>query len=117
MQSGGNIRRSWQKPGDVTDVSKYYFADQNGQWNVWGGRGNSRFFPKGDFLCLREVTLSYNLPQRILQTYKIADLKFYVTGSNLIYFTKYPGLNPEASGTDTAYPNPRSITFGASITF
>lgn len=114
---GSNILRSWQKPGDDTDVSKYYFADQNGQWNVWAGRGNSRFFPKGDFLCLREVTLSYNIPQKILKKIKINELRFNVTGNNLVYFTKYPGLNPEASGTDTAYPNPRTIIFGASITF
>ena len=114
---GSNILRSWQKPGDVTDVSKYYFADQNGQWNVWNGRGNSRFFPKGNFLCMREITLSYNIPKSILQKIKISDLRFNVTGNNLYYFTKYPGLNPEASGTDTAYPNPRSIIFGASITF
>lgn len=114
---GSNILRSWQKPGDVTDIPKYHFADQNGQWNVWNGRGNSRFFPKGDFICLREVTLSYNLPTRFLRKYRVSDLRLNVTGSNLVYFTNYPGLNPEASGTDTAYPNPRSVIFGASVNF
>ena len=114
---GSNVLRSWQKQGDITDIPRYYFADQNAQWNVWNGRGNSRFFPKGDFMCLREVTLSYNLPARFLQKFKVADLRFNVTGANLLYFTSYPGLNPEASGTDTAYPNPRSIVFGANIMF
>lgn len=113
---GSNILRSWQKPGDVTDIPRYYFADV-AQLNVSDSRACSRFYPKGDFLCLRKITLSYNIPHRVIQTYKITDLRFYVTGSNLIYFTKYPGLNPEATGTDTAYPNPRTITFGASITF
>ena len=114
---GSNILRSWQKPGDDTDIPKYHFADQNGQWNVWNGRRSSRFFPKGDFLSLREVTLSYNLPKSILKKFNIADIRFNLTGQNLHYFTKYPGLNPEASGTDTAYPNPRSIIFGSSINF
>lgn len=114
---GSNVLRSWQKPGDVTDIPRFYWADQLAQWNVNASRGNSRFFPKGDFLCLREVTLSYNLPKSILQKINVVDLRFNVTGNNLRYFTKYPGLNPEASGTDTAYPNPRSIIFGASIIF
>lgn len=112
-----NIRRSWQQQGDVTDIPRYYWADQNGQWNVWNNRGNSRFYESMDFLCLREVTLSYNLPRTLLHKLRISDIKLNVTGSNLVYFTKYTGLSPEQTDSDTAYPNPRSFIFGASITF
>lgn len=112
-----NIRRSWQKQGDVTDIPRYYWADQNGQWNVWNNRGNSRFYESMDFLCLREVTLSYNLPRHLLQKLRISNIKFNITGSNLVYFTKYTGLSPEQTDSDTAYPNPRAFIFGAAITF
>ena len=111
------LLRSWKKQGDITDIPRYYWADQNAQWNVWNGRGSSRFFQKVDFLCLREISLSYNLPQSILKSLKIADLRFHVTGNNLYYFTNYQGLNPEESASYVAYPNPRSIIFGASVTF
>ena len=110
---GGELRKSWENPGDITDVPKVYFADVHNNIR----KPNSRFYPKGDFLCLREVTLSYSLPARIIQKYKITDLRFKVTGQNLHYFTKFPGLNPEANNTDAAYPNPRTITYGVSVTF
>ncbi len=114
---GGEIARSWQKQGDITDIPRYYWADQNGMWNVANGRQNSRYFQKTDFLCLREVTLSYALPQSLLNRIKLADVRLHVTGNNLKYFTDYDGLSPEQTDGDTAYPNPRSFIFGASITF
>ncbi|MFT4018807.1 MAG: TonB-dependent receptor [Agriterribacter sp.] len=110
-----NMLRSWQKQGDITDIPRYYWADQNGQRNVY--RASSRFYQSTDFLCLREVTLSYRLPQNLLKRIKIADITLNLTGSNLKYFTNYEGLSPEQTDSDTAYPNPRSFIFGASITF
>ncbi|PPL02787.1 SusC/RagA family TonB-linked outer membrane protein [Parapedobacter indicus] len=112
-----NMRRSWQNQGDITDVPRYYWADQNAQWNVWGGRGNSRHYEKLDFLCLREVTIGYGLSKSIVDRLGIADFRINLTGANLYYFTKYGGLSPEQTNSDAAYPNPRSFIFGASITF
>ncbi|MEO6136552.1 MAG: SusC/RagA family TonB-linked outer membrane protein [Ginsengibacter sp.] len=117
--TGGNgllkkVLRSWQKPGDVTDVARYYFADQNIQNNYF--RGNSVDYEKGDFLALREVTLSYPLPENLLNRIKIERARVYVTGSNLHYFTKYSGLNPEDGGNDRGrYPLPREVIFGLNI--
>lgn len=110
-----NMLRSWQKEGDITDIPRYYWADQNGQSNI--NRRNSRFYQSTDFLCVREVTLSYRLPQSLLKRIKIADIALNLTGNNLKYFTNYEGLSPEQTDSDTAYPNPRSFIFGASITF
>ncbi|HRQ17542.1 MAG TPA: TonB-dependent receptor [Agriterribacter sp.] len=112
-----NMLRSWQKEGDVTDIPRYYWADQNAQWNVWNNRGSSRFYQSTDFLCLREVTLSYSLPTSLLKRVGVADIRLNLTGSNLIYFTNYEGLSPEQTTTETAYPNPRAFIFGASVTF
>lgn len=111
------VLRSWKKEGDITDIPKYYWADQNGQWNVWNNRGNSRYYQKADFLCLREVTLAYSLPASILNRLKLTDLRFHITGNNLHYFTKFDGLSPEETATDVAYPNSKNFIIGASITF
>ncbi len=112
-----NMLRSWQKQGDVTDIPRYYWADQNAQWNVWNNRGNSRFYQSTDFLCLREVTLAYSLPKTLMKRIGLTDIRLNLTGANLIYFTNYEGLSPEQTNTETAYPNPRSFMFGAAITF
>lgn len=112
---------SWKKQGDIATESRYYWGGERVQRNNFLGvtdRGNSIFYSKGDFLCLREVTLSYQLPPALLRRIKISGLKFNVTGSNLHYFTKYDGLNPEEGGIDDGrYPLPRNITIGASLTF
>ena len=112
-----NVLRSWENQGDITDIPKYYWADQNANWNVWNARGSSRFFQKTDYLSLREVTLAYNLPSTILEKIKLQNMRFHLTGSNLHYFTKYEGLNPEQSDSDVAYPIPREVIFGVSINF
>lgn len=108
------VTRSWQKQGDVTDIPRYYWADQNQKQNLW--RGNSQYYEAGDFLCLREVTLSYNLSDALRDRLKLNNLRVHVTGNNLHYFTKFTGLNPEDGGTDGGrFPMPRNITFGVQI--
>ncbi|WP_461055994.1 SusC/RagA family TonB-linked outer membrane protein [Spirosoma arcticum] len=121
--------KSWKKQGDVTDVPRYYWQDQT-QQNIWRGNGNtginSNYVEKLDFLCLREVTLSYTVPTKILQRAKLSNLRLNVTGNNLHYFTGYKGLNPEDGGYTTnpntwgdrgRFPNPRNIIFGATVSF
>lgn len=111
-----DINKSWQKQGDITDIPKYYWADQNQKSNLY--RGNSRYYQSGDFLSIREVTLSYNVPTKILGKMKISGLRLNVTGNNLHYFTKYEGLNPEEGGTDNGrYPLPKSIILGMNLSF
>lgn len=115
------VLSSWKKPGDVTDVPKYYWADQNAQNNVFRGAlsadgSNSRYYESGDFLCLREMTLSYELPKQLLSKVKVNGLRFNVTANNLGYLTKYKGLNPEEGGTDRGrYPMPRTFILGVNV--
>ncbi|GIV62115.1 MAG: SusC/RagA family TonB-linked outer membrane protein [Rhodothermaceae bacterium] len=113
------VLRSWQKPGDRTNIPRYYWADQLAQNNIFrGNRGTSYYYEKGDYLALREVTASYTLPQKWVQRLSLASARVYLTGSNLHYFTAYKGLLPEDGGTDNGrYPLPRSITMGVNIGF
>jgi iron complex outermembrane receptor protein len=66
------------------------------------------------FMRLDNVTLGYTLlPKR-----GISSLRFYVTGQNLLVFTKYSGLDPEVGvgGIDNApFPRPIGFIFGASL--
>lgn len=111
---GADITRSWEEQGDVTDIPRYYWADQNQKQNL--RRGNSRFYQSGDFLCIREVSLVYSLPQEISERLRMSNVRFNLTANNLHYFTNFGGLNPEEGGTDNGrYPNPRNITFGVKI--
>lgn len=121
MASGNNnlstdVLRSWQNPGDQTDIPKYTYDDYSFSSNVY--RGSSDQYEKGDFLAIREITLSYGLPKKLLDRLRMKNLRFNVTAHNLKYFTAYEGLNPELGGYDNGrYPMPRSVIFGANITF
>ncbi|NGM63583.1 SusC/RagA family TonB-linked outer membrane protein [Sphingobacterium sp. SGG-5] len=106
--------RSWKKQGDITDMPRYMYQDQ--QANL--SEGSDMFYEKGDFLALRELSLVYTLPSRLTQKIKMTNLRLNVTGYNLHYFTNYSGLNPEDGGRDDGrYPNPRTFTMGIQASF
>jgi TonB-linked SusC/RagA family outer membrane protein len=132
--------QSWKKEGDITDVPRYRWADQTNQNNLFRSeasgaaynnnmfQGNSRYYESGDYLCLREVTLSYTLPKSLISRARLASVRVYITGSNLHYFTKYSGLSPEVQGIDGGsslalndagakgtYPVPKSFILGLNI--
>ena len=105
----------------ITDMPRYYWNGDRGQANHIRGNpflGNSTYYESGNFLAIREVTLSYTFPATLLERIGIANLRLHATGNNLHYFTRYKGLNPEQGGRDYGrYPIPRNIIFGANISF
>ena len=115
------VDRSWKKQGDVTDMPRSYWGGERTQRNIFNGvtnSGNSEYDESGNFLALREVTLSYNVPVKLLKKVKMSNMRLNVTGNNLHYFTNYLGLNPEEGGQDDGrYAMPKNFIFGANISF
>lgn len=111
------VKYSWKKQGDVTDYPRFYRGNFT-QCNATGARPGSMYYEKGNFLCFREVTLSYSFLPEIFKKARISNVRVSVTGSNLLYITSYKGLNPEDGGTDNGrYAMPRNVTFSANLTF
>jgi TonB-linked SusC/RagA family outer membrane protein len=115
--------RSWQKPGDVTDIPQARFYYDNGDQSR-----NSRYLSDGSYLKLRTAIFSYEIPKNVISKIKLDRMRIYVQGQNLLTFTKYEGWDPEVSTdflVDNIYtgndfysaPNPRSIVFGINIGF
>lgn len=112
-----NVLKSWLKPGDekTSSFPRFYYADQQVSLNYV--RGSSENYESGDFMNLREITLSYSLPKTLLQRAKVSNLRVYFTSNNLKYLTRYSGLNPEQGGVDRGrYPMPSNFLLGANIT-
>ncbi|WP_445455411.1 SusC/RagA family TonB-linked outer membrane protein [Flavobacterium sp. HNIBRBA15423] len=80
---------------------------------------SDRFLYDSSFLRLKNVSVGYNFPAKMLQNTPISSLRFYAQGENLLTWTKWRGFDPEAitSLSVTNFPNPRTISFGASIGF
>lgn len=126
MYADGNLTqemvdKSWKKQGDIAEYPRSYWGGERVQRNLFDGvttSGSSLYNESGDFLALREVTLSYNVPSQLLNKLKLSNLRFNVTLNNIHYFTRYKGLNPEEGGVDDGrYAMPKNIIFGASISF
>jgi len=115
-----NDLNRWQKPGDITDVPKADGVNVNNYLDA-----GSRWLEDGGFIRLRYLTLGYSLPRNITQRIKFENIRFYVTGSNLLLFTKYTGPDPESSANSSQNqpgidlgtpPQPRSVQFGINVT-
>jgi len=97
-QTSDQLRR-WQHPGDITDVP---------QLRLRGGNGvsaSSRYIYNGDYVRLKNLTLAYYLPSSLVNRFKLNSTKFYITGVNLLTFTKYPGWDPEVNTDGRAAEN------------
>ena len=134
-QTQGNLNQptevldSWTPTNTDTDWPRFVFV--NGTKNVWRGNegvnsgdssslvnaGNSQFWEKGDYLALREVTFSYDVPAAYFNDV-IKRLNIFITGSNLHYFKSFTGETPEVGGVQYgAFPVPKTITIGLNLTF
>ncbi|MBZ4189166.1 SusC/RagA family TonB-linked outer membrane protein [Niabella beijingensis] len=88
---------------------------------VIGNTGYSRYSPSdvdyyiqnASFLRLSALTLSYTLPSRITDAWKLNTLRFYATGSNLFCITPYKGFDPETG--DYGYPPVKMFVFGVNV--
>lgn len=111
---GFNLRTEmlemWQKPGDVTDIQSPLFQRQF----------VSKDIQDASFTRLRNVTLSYNIPARILGFTKVFNgARIYVQGQNLYTWTNWTGFDPEDDDNiaQYEYPTPRTFTLGLNVNF
>ncbi|MFN3488501.1 MAG: SusC/RagA family TonB-linked outer membrane protein [Emticicia sp.] len=76
-------------------------------------------YEKRNFIRLQDVTFSYELPSEMLKKIKADRINFYVSGKNLLTFTKFDGWDPETGQgmiTD-GRPVLRGFTGGLMLTF
>ncbi len=120
-QTSDQLNR-WQKPGDVTQVPQLRLGYDNGV------SASSRYVEDGHYIRLKNVTIGYNFPATLLKRVKLTSARFYITGVNLLTFTKYKGWDPEVNtdyrssninqGSDFySAPQIRNISIGLNIGF
>lgn len=119
------------------------FADLK-KANVWTGPESNPDYPKAqmymylkdqytgrydcdiekvNFIRLKQITLGYNLNEKITKKLKLQSARVFVTGENLFMLSNYSGVDPElvdpTQGVDFmgTYPLPRKFTVGLSVNF
>jgi len=117
-----DVTQTWTPDNPNATLPRYYWANYGRNYFTDGG-GNAtpaaNFWQKGDYVALRELTLSYETPSQLLAQLsgnRLHGLRVYLAGSNLLYFTGYNGSFPEIGGNDVGrFPLPRTVTLGATI--
>ncbi len=70
------------------------------------------------FLRLRNIELSYDMPQKMIDRLRLQKLQLFIRGNNLATFSKFKLWDPELGTTDgLKYPLMKSLTAGFNINF
>jgi TonB-linked SusC/RagA family outer membrane protein len=85
-QSSSVLNR-WQYDGQVTDIPRALWKDPVGNSDF-----SSRWIEDGSYLRLKNVTLSYRIPDKFL-VFNYAE--FYVSANNMYTLSNYLGYDPE----------------------
>ena len=147
-----NVFFQWSYGNDIMNVNRMalegnyagravnQFASYSDRWSFenqdsqnfraggYGPRGyySTRTLEDGSYLRLKNVTLSYDLPKKVIRKLSLAKAQVYVSLQNLWVLTDYSGMDPEVStmhstltpGFDySAYPRNKTYTFGVKIGF
>ncbi|WP_010663702.1 SusC/RagA family TonB-linked outer membrane protein [Marinilabilia salmonicolor] len=110
----------WTGEGTSNWLPRMTRENANGNW-----RSSELYIKDGSYVRLKNIQLGYSLPSQLLQSLAIERLRFFVSAENLLTLTEYDGFDPEiASGGYTTigvdrgiYPQARTISVGANITF
>jgi TonB-linked SusC/RagA family outer membrane protein len=101
----------WKEAGDVTR-----FPSLDYQFTQF----DSRLVEDASFLRLKSLLVSYSIPSAILdKTNFFGSARVFLTGRNLLTWTKYSGQDPEVDSNLTygQNPNTKQISVGLSLTF
>jgi TonB-linked SusC/RagA family outer membrane protein len=110
----------WMGEGTSNKIPRMTSANPNGNW-----ASSDLYIHNGSYLRLKTAQFGYTLPQNLTKKVSVQRLRFYIAAENLITVTGYEGFDPElAAGSYTTlgvdkgiYPQSRTISVGANITF
>lgn len=86
------------------------FIENNNQKSTW-------FMQDATFLRLKSVEVGYTVPQVLTKKVKVQNLRVYVSGTNLLCWSKFKLWDPEMAGNGLGYPIQRVINVGINLGF
>lgn len=98
-----NIRAFWPRLSEEQNAN-------NSQVSTW-------FMRDGSFLRLKSAEFGYTIPDRLSKKLGINMTRIYLSGSNLLTFSKFKLWDPEMQGNGLGYPIQRVYNLGVHVTF
>ncbi len=104
------VKRDYWTPEDPSQTVPRVYLD-----NTSSLYKSTSAYQDASYIRLRNVTLAYDFPEKMLKTLRIEKLRIYVATNNLFTITAYKSYSPEV--TPSGYPENRSFLGGISVTF
>ena len=106
----------WKEPGDITrnPIPLPYNTTQSNAYR------NPRWMFNGSYLRIKNITLSYTLPQAIVSKVKMSNLRIYASAVNLYTWHDVDFYDPERGEEGMGfgiYPMTKSMIVGLDLTF
>ncbi|HEU4632278.1 MAG TPA: SusC/RagA family TonB-linked outer membrane protein [Gemmatimonadaceae bacterium] len=108
--------------GRYNTILKHYWTPEDPINTYPANRPGTRlglpvaYYQDASFIRLKDVTLSYTLPQRLVGQLGVGALRVYLDGRNLWTHTKWTGLDPELR-SQYSTPLERSFVGGIDVSF
>lgn len=106
------ILDAWSETNTDSDIPKIRVDDPNRNFAT----NSDWYLENGNYLRLKNLMVGYT----INNVWKDANMRIYVSGDNLLTFTKYTGLDPEVGGIGLdggQYPVSRVYSLGLKLKF
>jgi len=108
--------KRWTLPGQVTFFPRYHTAGTESKGS--GAQSGTRTFFKADYVRLKNVSLSYDLPASKLKKTGFSSMRFYVQGTNLWTASDWFSYDIEFVGGATGIvPQTKNYTAGVQFGF
>lgn len=116
-----SVSHRWRKNGQETMMPRAMSSNVTATYN---SLISDRYVEPGDFLRFQYFQLSYSVPAEKLKKIGMNSLRIAASGNNLIFWTKYSGVDPEHSAgqmspciDNSQTPRSRSFTFSLNFGF
>lgn len=110
-----DVYNTWSEENPNAKYPRYAYADVLTNANY--ARNSTMFAYKGNYLAIRELSLSYSLPEMWAKKVFCQKVNVSITGQNLGYITSAKVASPEVSNAGAGYALPRTLLFGLNVTF
>lgn len=135
-QAGNQIVYGWMRTDRLTsnmhtDFYEGRWTPSNTNATMPAAGADSRMYASdlmvkdGAYTRIKQIQLGYTLPNSLLESMYLSNLRLYISFDDYFTFTKYGGMDPEAGSTNSnsqgidrgVYPTPRKLMFGLSVSF
>ncbi|KIA99957.1 MULTISPECIES: SusC/RagA family TonB-linked outer membrane protein [unclassified Flavobacterium] len=113
----------WTGEGTSNTYPRLTSDDTNKNFN----NPSDFYLEKGDYVRIKTIQIGYSLPVKTIGQIGLEKTRVYLTGENLLTFTKYTGYDPEIGANSATgnvmgidrgiYPQARTIMLGVNLQF